>query len=135
MEEESKKKKLIRRIIIASVMIIIPIALGIILAVAFERPDYAESVLVGFAIIYLITIFTRSRLRDSRNWRANKTVFNDKKSKDYIEYRKGQWVLFYIALFLLASSLIIFMINNPPGENTPVEEDVSSLVIFIKNNY
>ena len=125
---ENKKKKIIKLIIATTLMIIIPFLVGLLLSSLFERKQAIESVFVIFGLIYLLALFVRIRMRDRRNWKENRTVFNDKKSK---EYKNFMWIQYYIlimAAIMFILSLIFFLAYGR-GQVGSTEEE--SLVFYL----
>ena len=131
---ENKKKKVIKFIIATSVMIIIPFLVGLLLSSIFERKQIIEAVFVMFGLVYLIALFVRIRIKDRKNWKESRTVFNDKKSKEFKNFMMIQYYLLIMAAVMFILSLIFFLIYGKGQVGSSEEESletIESLVLYL----
>lgn len=118
MEEErpveglDKKEILKYTLVFFGVIVLIPLAVGLPLSLVFKTFVYLESLFIVFGAFGLLVVVFRSRRRDSRNYKNNKTIFEDKTTSEFKSYRLIQWILVGVSLFALLCSLFSFLIGN-----------------------
>lgn len=124
MEEErfeenriNKKDVLKYSLIFAGVIDVLPITIGVILMVTLQNYIYLEILCFAFGAIGLLAAIFRSTVRDRRNYKKNKSVFEDKTTPEYRTYRVIQWLMIASAILILILSFIFYLIfkNVYPG--------------------
>ncbi len=124
MEEErfeenriNKKDVLKYSLIFAGVIDVLPIIVGVILMVTLQNYIYLEVLCFAFGAIGLLAVIFRSSTRDRKNYKKNKSVFEDKTTPEYRTYRVIQWLMIASAVLILILSFIFYLIfkNVYPG--------------------
>lgn len=109
---ENKKAKLsVGFIVYFACIVAIPGIAGGILAALNQSLIYLEVLYVIFGLVDLLLITIRIRLRDSKNYKKNKTIYEDKKSPEYIKWIKEQYLIAVVGVIDLLISLIVYLIS------------------------
>ena len=91
---------------------VVPAVVGIPLMVAFQTSIYMEVFYIVFGVIALLAVLFRSRRRDSKNYKNNKTIFEDKTTPEYRSYRIIQWLMIASGVLALGLSLASYFIGR-----------------------
>lgn len=110
--EENNKMPLWKLILVTVILLAFPLLVGGIFSYINGNTTFLEVALIVWGVFFWIAISIRSRARDSMNYKKNKTVFEDKSTKDYKEYKKVQLYLFLFGLGCCLLSVIVFLIGN-----------------------
>ena len=94
---------------------VVPAVVGIPLMVAFQTSIYMEVFYIVFGVIALLAVLFRSRRRDSKNYKNNKTIFEDK-------------TIFLFSIVCISSHLYIikmglFHVLHIIHNNLPIQKD------------
>lgn len=89
---------------------LVPTILGLVFALVFENFVILEVAYALFGVLCLLFAMLRNWNRDSRNFRANKTIVEDPKTDSYKEYKKFQRTLWVMGLANLLASHLVFVI-------------------------
>ena len=73
---------------------------------------YLEVIYVVFGLIDLLLITIRLRIRDSRNYKKNKSIVEDKTTKEYKTWIREQYLIAILGAVDLAASLVVFLISK-----------------------
>lgn len=106
-----KKRRIVNFILEALVFTILPTFIGLILSLVNSDWIYMEVIYVVFGLLCLFFMVIRFRLRDSRNFKANKSIYEDHNTKEYKSFVHDQIVFALIGVFTLLLSLIPFLIR------------------------
>lgn len=107
-----KKSSFISTLIICLVLLIIPIVIGVIISLSLGNFLYLEALLALFGLIELLVFSTNGRRRDNKIFKKTKSIYEDKSSKEYKEFRMSQWMIFALGVLSILTSLIVFLIFN-----------------------
>ena len=90
---------------------LIPLAIGGIALLITEYLGVFEAAYVLIGLIDLLIITIRLHARDSRNYKKNKSIVEDKTTKDYKEWKNFQYLLGLAGAIDLLLSLVAFVIR------------------------
>ena len=100
-------------LIFFGVVDVLPLAIGLPLMFALQNPIYLEVTYIIFGVFALLAWLFRMRRRDSRNYKTNKSVFEqDKTNADYKMYRATQWLMFGAGILALVLAYVSFLIGQ-----------------------
>lgn len=108
------KSEKIKKILLYVSLIIglsgIPILVGYLFSIGFDRPVIFETVPALFALIYLMWILFQVGRKDNLLYRKGKYKSKEdyKSSEDYQRYKRNQLLLLIPVVLLVVSSLFIF---------------------------
>lgn len=105
-----KKSKFLYALIYCAIAIGVPSIIGIPLTASLSLPPIVEASYIIVGVISIMYGIFRSHFRDSRNYKKNKTVIEDKNTKEYQDYRFRQWTAYLAGLTDLLLSLVAYLI-------------------------
>ena len=109
--EDNKKERLF--ILIFCICAVgLPLIVGTILTIIFQRIVLLESSLIICGVLVILLALFRSRRRDSKNYKENKSVHEDHESESYLEYRRLQITLYIVGLSLIVLSVIAYILGE-----------------------
>ena len=100
----------IKEVLIYVVIILIPTILGVVLSLVFNKWIILESVYLIWGCVLVLVALFNSRRRDGKNLKKNRTIVEDKNTKEYKEYRNFQIRLYILGAICAVLSLISFLI-------------------------
>lgn len=95
-------------IIYASVMVGLSLGLGFLITGITKDFVYVELIVAIFGIISLLLMMIRIRARDSRNYKKNKSIVEDKNTVAYKNWKAMQFCCLIVGVVLLLLSLLFF---------------------------
>ena len=102
----AKKDIFVYALIYASIFLFLPTVIGISLTAILKMRQIAEAMYVIFGTISLLFALFRSRRRDTKNYRQNHTIVEDKESADYK-------LFFYQQLFAYLFGVTSILLSVP----------------------
>lgn len=105
-----KKERLAILIVVLSV-VLLPTIVGVTLMLIFQRSVILESLYAIFGTLTILAALFRSWRRDSKNYRKEHTIVEDKDTKEYKSYRCLQITLYVTGLSLLALTGIVYVLG------------------------
>ena len=106
----SKKDIFIYALIHASIFLLLPTVIGISLTAILKMRQIAEAMYVIFGTISILFALFRSRRRDSKNFRKNHTISEDKDTPEYKQFFYQQLIAYVFGLISIALSVPCFYI-------------------------
>lgn len=97
-------------ILFSAIFLILPAVVGLIFWATLHTFTQFEAAFALFGIISILLALLRSRSRDSKNFKKNKTLHEDKKTDSYKQYRFEQWIFYITGLVDLLVGGIMFLI-------------------------
>ena len=91
---------------------ILPAIPGVPLLIVFQSSLYIEIIYIIFGVVALLAVLFRSRRRDSKNWKENKTLSEDKTTSEFKTYRVIQWLMVACGVLALGLSLAFYFIGR-----------------------
>ena len=88
---------------------LVPAVIGLVFALVFENFVILEVAFALYGVLCLLFAMLRNWNRDSKNFRANKTIVEDTKTDSFKEYKKFQRTLWLMGLVNLLISHIVFV--------------------------
>lgn len=107
-----KMSSFISTLIICLILLVIPVVIGVIISLSLGNFLYLEVLLVLFGLVELLVFTTNGRRRDSKNFKKTKSIYEDKTTKEYKEYKMSQFMILALGILSIMSSLIVFLIFN-----------------------
>lgn len=92
------------------IVLLIPTVIGLILSLVFANWIYLESLYVLFGCLDLLFALFKSHRYDSKNYKKNRSLYVDKKSKEFKEYRKTQLSLYSYGIVCILLSLLVYFL-------------------------
>lgn len=92
------------------IRVIIPMVFGLIFYLIFEQSIYWQMALFVFAMFGLMIWLAKYNHLDRQNMKKNGSTKMDKRSEEYIVFRRSQRVILYSSLLNIAGSYLIFFI-------------------------
>ena len=109
---DDKKKNKLFILIFSLAAFLLPTIVGLILTLIMQRMVFLEAFYIIFGVITLLVALHRSRRRDTKNYKANHTMVEDKEKEEFKDYRKTQILLYCLGVFLLLCSLGAFLLGK-----------------------
>lgn len=109
-KEQLRKQRILFVIIYSAIFIVVPTAIGIPIAAIFYHRTILEALYLVFGVIALLIPLFKSRIRDSKNWKENHTIVEDKESDSYKNYRFLQTVMYIVGLITILLSIPSYFI-------------------------
>jgi hypothetical protein len=101
-----------KNIITTLIFILIPIAIGLPMALVYHDEIYLEVILVIFGLVWFLILIGRMNHHDRENKIKTGSFRNDKKSLEYHEYITMQKIMFFAGVISLALSYLTFFISE-----------------------
>lgn len=105
------KNNIIAYALYIGVMVLLPGIIGGVLALSQKDLIYLEVIYVVFGLIDIMIITVRIRMRDSRNYKKDKTIVEDKNAPEFKKWLMEQYLIAIIGAIDLVISLIVFGIS------------------------
>jgi len=116
MEKEDKKQVLVTSLVYGGIVLLIPAVIGVIFYFLNGNIYVLESMYVVFGCLGLLFVLGRSRRRDTKNYKQNRTVIVDEKEDTASKsYKAEQWMCVIIALSAFLIAGILFLIFSKTG--------------------
>ena len=109
---KNKGHNLVAYLIFVTVVVLIPGVVGGILSGINQDLIYLEVIYVIFGLINLMLITIRIRMRDSKNYKKDKTITEDKTADSYRIWIKEQYLIAITGIIDLVISLVVFAISQ-----------------------
>lgn len=97
-------------LLFSAIFLILPTITGLIFYLTLGTLYQFEAAFVIFGCISLIIGIFRTRRRDTKNFKTNKTLHEDTDTDEYRQYRFEQWVFYITGLVDLGAGGILFLI-------------------------
>jgi len=92
------------------IRIIVPLLFGLLLFIILGQTIYWQMTLFVFAMIGMMVWLGKYNHLDRQNMKKNGSTKMDKKSAEYIAFRRSQRIVLYSSLLNAAFSYLIFFI-------------------------
>lgn len=112
MRRPIKINPIVKKAIIIGILELIPTSIGLIFYFLNHNFYMLEVVYALFGILLFLFACIRNWNRDTRNYKANKTIVEDTKSETYKEYKKFQRTIWILGAVNCILSLLTFLIFN-----------------------
>ena len=110
MNNNYKKNRIITIIVFSSILILLPIIIGLPIVFGFNRKELFEVVFVVFGLLELLVIMIMYQVKVRRLYKAGMTNEDFKETQGYKKYNTAKLILFITALVNLLLSLLYFYI-------------------------
>jgi hypothetical protein len=111
-ENVLRKEVAMKNVITTIIFVLIPIAIGLPMALVYHDEVYLEVILVVFGLVWFLILIARMNHHDRENKIRTGSFKNDKKSLEYHEYITMQRIMFIAGAISLGLSYLTFFISE-----------------------
>ncbi len=104
---------MVKKVLAITIVELIPLVLGLVFSLIFKNFVILETSFAILGVLLLLFAVARNWNRDSNNFKANKTIVEDKKTDSYKEFKKFQLTLWILGAvnFLLSHLVFVFIVK------------------------
>lgn len=95
-------------IVYSLIFLVLPAIIGIIFYFTIHSAVQLEAAFVIFGAFSILIGLFRTRRHDTKNFRKNKTLHEDKDTEEYKGFAVGQWFFYVTGIVDLLISLLMF---------------------------
>jgi len=113
MKKEDKRDVLNYCLIFGGIVLLVPTIIGLILYLVWHSPYYFEATFCAMGCLGLIFVLGRSRRRDTKNYKANRTVVegdSEEEKEAYKVYKYSQLICTLISILDFVIAGVLFLI-------------------------
>ena len=100
-KDYSKRDKIKYLTIYSSIFVVLPTILATIFTLIFHNPYLPESIFAIFGSLSILIALFRSTNRDTKNYRKNHTIIEDKETPEYRLYSFHQRISYIVGAIVL----------------------------------
>lgn len=101
---------LVKKVIAILIVELVPTILGVVFSIVFENYVILESSYAILGVLLFLFALARNWNRDTNNYKANKTIVEDKRTDAYKEYKKFQRLLWILGLVNFALAYVVYLL-------------------------